>query len=135
MAKIRLVMAMTLDGYLPDENELLMRWVKANKHGFPYWRERSTFDLPANYPMLDLIAKKRNKEKSFIFSAEIADEQKVDLLQALLTYKIIDEWVIYILPYTQGNGISLTSRFMASFWLLNTVRKYKNGICRMIYSR
>ena len=55
-------MAMTLDGFLPDENEPLMQWVKMNKRGFSYWRERSSFDLPVGYPMIDLICKKENKD-------------------------------------------------------------------------
>ena len=80
MANIRLVMAMTLDGFLPDGNDPLMQWVKTSRHGFPYWHERSSFCLPIGYPMLDLIVKKESKDDSFIYLAEISDEQQIELL-------------------------------------------------------
>lgn len=36
MAKIQVIMALTLDGFLPHEDEMLMRWVRENKrYGFP----------------------------------------------------------------------------------------------------
>lgn len=43
-------MALTLDGFLPHEDEMLMRWVRENKrYGFPRWQRQATFHI---YPPL-----------------------------------------------------------------------------------
>ena len=42
-------MALTLDGFLPHEDEMLMRWVRENKrYGFPRWQRQATFHI---YPI------------------------------------------------------------------------------------
>ena len=135
MAKVRLVMAMTLDGYLPDGNNPLMQWVKTSRHGFPYWQERSSFRLPIGYPMLDLIIKKESKNDSFIYLAEISDGQQIELLNSLLSYKVVDEWIIYHLPDTKRCERYLADKLATDSWHLKSVRKYKNNVCRMIYSK
>ena len=88
-------MAMTLDGFLPDEDHPLMQWVMTDRHGFPYWRERSSFDLPVGYPMISLIRKREDNDVPFFYLAEITGIHKMPLLQALLLYGIVDEWVVY----------------------------------------
>ena len=64
MARIQIITAVTLDGYLPDPNEELLQWVKTDSQGFPFWHERSTFTLFPGYPMLDLICEKDEKPDS-----------------------------------------------------------------------
>ena len=126
---------MLLDGFLPDEEHPLMRWVKTSKHGFPYWQERSSFCLPIGYPMLNLIIKKESKDDSFIYLAEISDEQQMELLNALLLYKVVDEWIIYHLPDTKRSECYLADKLAIDDWHLKSVRKYKNNVYRMIYSK
>ena len=126
-------MAMTLDGFLPDEDHPLMQWVMTDRHGFPYWRERSSFDLPVGYPMISLIRKREDNDVPFFYLAEITGIYKMPLLQALLLYGIVDEWVVYFLPLTQGNGTRLTDGFKAAQWKAVGADAYKNGICRRVY--
>lgn len=40
MAKVQIIMPVTLDGFLPDKNEILMEWLRTDRNGFPYWEER-----------------------------------------------------------------------------------------------
>lgn len=103
MARIQIITAVTLDGYLPDPNEELLQWVKTDSQGFPFWHERSTFTLFPGYPMLDLICEKDEKPDSFTFTSEISDPKSLDLLHGLSIYHLIDEIIIYILPLTTGN--------------------------------
>ena len=135
MAKVRLVMAMTLDGFLPDEGHPLLRWVRTDRHGFPYWQEHSSFCLPIGYPMIDLICKKENKDDSFVYLAEISNTLKIGLLQSLLLYNMVDEWVLYYLPETKGEGIFLMDKLGMNHWILKSTHKYKNDICRIIYHK
>ena len=37
MAKIQIIAAMTMDGFLPKADENLMQWVMHDAKGFPYW--------------------------------------------------------------------------------------------------
>ena len=83
MARIQIITAVTLDGYLPDPNEELLQWVKTDSQGFPFWHERSTFTLFPGYPMLDLICEKDEKPDSFTFTSEISDPKSLDLLHGL----------------------------------------------------
>ena len=62
MAIVQIITAMTLDGFLPYEDEELFKWVKTDKRGFPFWHDRGTFMLPVGYPMLDLICEKDGKD-------------------------------------------------------------------------
>lgn len=68
MAKVQIITAMTLDGFLPGEDEELFKWVKTDKRGFPFWHGRSTFMLPIGYPMLDLICEKNVMTKSPLYA-------------------------------------------------------------------
>ena len=56
MAKIQIIAAMTMDGFLPKADESLMQWVMNDAKGFPYWHEQSVYRLMQHYPLLDLLA-------------------------------------------------------------------------------
>lgn len=49
MAKIQIITAVTMDGFLPKADENLMQWVLNDSKGFPYWHERSIYRLVPNY--------------------------------------------------------------------------------------
>ena len=55
MAKVQIIMPVTLDGFLPGKNEELMEWLRTDRNGFPYWEERATFNMFPHYGMLDLM--------------------------------------------------------------------------------
>ena len=96
MAKLQAVIAMTLDGAVPPEGEPLLEWVKSDRNGFPYWRERCSRRLFPGYPLIDLICEKDTSGPSTVFLAEICDEESVELLRGLSLYRLIDELVIFL---------------------------------------
>lgn len=61
MAKVQIIMPVTLDGFLPGKNEELMEWLRTDRNGFPYWEERATFNMFPHYGMLDLMDAKRDE--------------------------------------------------------------------------
>ena len=67
MAKVQIIMPVTLDGFLPDKNEELMEWLRTDRNGFPYWEERATFNMYPHYGMLDLMDAKERHERLHIF--------------------------------------------------------------------
>lgn len=55
MAKIQVIMALTLDGYLPPAGGQWMEWFRHDREGLPLWLSRCTFTLPPGYPLIDLM--------------------------------------------------------------------------------
>lgn len=136
MAKIRVAIAITLDGYLPAKTETLMQWMKTDRQGFPYWRERCTTSLFSHYPFIDLICHKERQDNSYVYYAEIMDQDSIELCKGLFLYNIIDELVVYVLPVTVGNGVIWENKSnKSSCWKLKKMKGYKNGICCMIYCK
>lgn len=67
-------MALTLDGFLPHEDEMLMRWVRENKqHGFPRWQRQATFHIYPHYGLMDLLNVKEKHDKDCIYLAGVGD--------------------------------------------------------------
>ncbi len=135
MAKIQVVMAMTLDGFLPDNRDGLIQWVKTDKDGYHKWETEADFILSPGYPLLDLINAIRKKDNSFIYYAGIMNMEGKGFLYGLSLYNLIDEMVIYLLPVTYGKGIPMTGHFQSCQWKLYKSKAFRNGICRLIYHR
>lgn len=53
MAKLQVLIAMTLDGSIPAEDDPLLQWMKDDKDGFSYGRGKSTRRLYPGYPLVD----------------------------------------------------------------------------------
>ena len=84
MARIQIIAAMTMDGFLPKADENLMQWVMNDTKGFPYWHERSIYRLTPHYPLLDLLAEKHSdNNQSDTYIAEISDKDSIELLRGL----------------------------------------------------
>ena len=60
MPKVQAVTAMTLDGFLPETDNVLMRWVMNHRKGFARWRERCDARILPHY-ILDLLCEKDTK--------------------------------------------------------------------------
>ena len=134
MARIQAVTAMTLDGFLPDNDNVSMQWVINHKNGFPRWRERcSAFILP--HSILDLLCEKDRRDDSFTYLAEIRDLESLELLRGLFHYNRVDELIVYLLPYSIGQGISILDIYPARQWQLHKTASFSNGICRLIYRK
>ena len=134
MAKIQIITAMTLDGFLPKADENLMRWVMNDAKGFPYWHEHSIYRLMPHYPLLDLLAERHSdKNKSDIYIAEISDTQSIELLRGLSRYNLIDEMVVYLLPIVLGKGTPVFDDLTPSRWDVHKTTTFHNGIVRIIY--
>lgn len=136
MAKIQVIMAFTLDGFLPHEDETLMRWVREDKrYGFPHWLGQATFHTYPHYGLMDLLDVKTRYDKDCIYLAEIRDEKSAEHAGGLFRYNLVDETVLYLLPLSYGGGIPLTGEFRPARWKLLGCKTFSNGICRLVYER
>ena len=134
MAKIQIIAAMTMDGFLPKADEILMQWVMNDAKGFPYWHEQSVYRLMPHYPLLDLLAEKHSdKNQSDTYIAEISDKDSIEFLRGLSRYNLIDEMVVYILPTIAGKGTPVFDNLSPSRWSVHKTTSFSSGITRIIY--
>ena len=71
MATVRIITAMTIDGFLPDADNPRIRWLMTDAKGFRYWHDIGTYTLEADYPVLDLVCDKDSTDKSCIYSRSV----------------------------------------------------------------
>lgn len=135
MARIQVAMAVTIDGFLPDKDHTLAKWVRTSSNGFPRWRNVCSYPLFPKYPLLDLIYDKERSDDTFVYYAEITDKESAELLRGLFLYHIVDELILYLLPATTSKGIHIMQHVSPCLWKLHGVRHYNNGICCMIYRK
>ena len=92
-------MALTLDGFLPHEDEMLMRWVRENKrYGFPRWQRQATFHIYPHYGLMDLLNVKEKHDKDCIYLAGVGDGGSAEYADGLFRYNLVDETVLFLLP-------------------------------------
>ena len=91
MATVRIITAMTIDGFLPDADNPRMRWLMTDAKGVRFWHDIGTYTLEADYPVLDLVCDKGSTDKSCIYTAEVSDLDGMELMTRLFRYNIIDE--------------------------------------------
>ena len=135
MAKLQAVIAMTLDGAVPPEGEPLLEWVKSDRNGFPYWRERCSRRLFPGYPLVDLICEKDSAGFSTVFHTEIYDEESVEFLRGLSLYSLVDELAIFLIPSVSTFPLSVSAHLPSGKWRLINSRTFRNGVCRLHYCR
>ena len=112
-------MALTLDGFLPHEDEMLMRWVRENKrYGFPRWQRQATFHIYPHYGLMDLLNVKEKHDKDCIYLAGVGDGGSAEYADGLFRYNLVDETVLFLLPLSYGGGIPLTGEFRSARWKL-----------------
>ena len=106
MAKVQIIMPVTLDGFLPDKNEELMEWLRTDRNGFPYWEERATFNMFPHYGMLDLMDAKERRDNNCTFFMKVQDEKSAE--------------------YAGG-------KIQFGQWILCESKTFRNNVCRLVY--
>lgn len=135
MAKIQVLVAMTLDGSVPAEADPLLRWVRESSHGFPFWHGKRTRPLHAGCPFVDLACDKDTSAASAVYQAEIYDEESSEFLRGLSLYHLIDEMVIFLLPTVCTETCSISEHLPEGRWELVKSKTFKNGVCRLLYRK
>lgn len=135
MAKLQVLIAMTLNGSVPARNDSLLQWIQNSNDGFPCWRDRYTRMLYPGYPLVDLICDKEQSAPSDIYLAEIYDDSSAELLRGLSLYHLIDEMVIFLLPVISCETVPVSQHISTDKWKLVRTKTFRNGICRLTYNK
>ena len=103
MSKIQAVTVMTLDGFLPETDNVLTQWAMNHKKGFVQWRERCNARI-LPHSILDLLCEKDSKSDSFTYLAEVHDAESLELLRGLFHYNLVEEFIItcFLIPPAKG---------------------------------
>ena len=120
-------MALTLDGFLPHEDEMLMRWVRENKrYGFPRWQRQATFHIYPHYGLMDLLNVREKYDKDCIYLAEVGDGGSAEYVNGLFLYNLVDETVLYLLPLSYGRNLPdwrIPVCLLETSWLQNFLQR------------
>lgn len=135
MAKVRILVAVTLDGCFPPPEDVRLEWLKTDRRGFPRWREKCDRRLSDDEPFVDFLCMKDRPGNHATYLAEIYDAKHLRLLRGLFLYHLVDEIVFYLLPITLYNGVPIIREFSAAEWKTVQIKRYENGICWIVYRK
>lgn len=134
MAKIQLLAILSLDGCL---SELYgeSRWgLRPESYGIDRIRKQATFELPEGYP-LSVLNDRRTKDANASYLIEATNET-ADYINGLLRQQMVDEIILYTMPYIAGCGRHLFEDSLPhSYWKPMERKEYNGGIIRTIYRK
>lgn len=134
MAKIQLLAILSMDGCLSDM-ETEGRWcLRPDWHGITDIYEKATFELSPDYSMTTLIAEHEKQDDNTVYLIE-ATIHNATFVNAMLNMRIVDEIIIYTVPFIAGTGYFLFHKNLPiSYWKL-TEQKSMPGALRHIYRK
>ncbi len=135
MAKVQVIMPVTMNGFLPNEDEELMRWVRTDRQGFPRWEEEATFKMYPHYGMLDMMATRQRHGDDCTYFMKIDTPDSARYSQGLFLFHLVDEVVIYLLPVSYEKGTNIFQNIKSDEWKLCQVKTFRNHVCRLIYRK
>lgn len=131
MAKLQLLAIITLDGYLFDRASPL--WDNPDKYGLTRIRDRTTQTLGPDVSFISLIQWKKEYEGIYLVEA-VPDT--ISVIGSMFRYWLVDEIILFVIPYIQGDGIRLFTEIPGPSLREMTGNKcFKSGICRLTYRR
>lgn len=113
-----------------------MQWLMEEpRKGFPYWKEKASFQINELYGIIDLSDMIRRFSADCICQTIIHDKNSADYADGLFQYNLVDEMVLYTLPISYGKGFSLMDSIGRHHWQLRSFKLYPNGISRLVYEK
>ena len=131
MAKVQVLAVLSLDGCL-SESAGDASWVlRPESYDIDKLFDAADYELTPAYPTSRLV---ENKSKS-IFLIE-ATQETADYINGLLRLRLIDEIILYTVPFIAGTGRHLfKSNLPTSHWDLVEKKEYKGGVLRIVYRK
>ena len=131
MAKVQVLAVLSLDGCL-SESAGDASWVlRPESYDIDKLFDAADYELTPAYPTSRLV---ENKSKS-IFLIE-ATHETADYINGLMRLQLIDEIILYIVPFIAGTGLHLfKANLPISHWNMVEKKEYNGGILRTIYRK
>ena len=131
MAKVRVLAVLSLDGCLSEKTGDASWVLRPEGYGIDKLFDAADYELTPAYPTSRLT---ENKSKS-IFLIE-ANHETADYINGLLRLQLIDEIILYTVPFIAGTGRHLfKANLPTTHWSLVEKKEYNGGILRTIYRK
>ena len=131
MAKVRVLAVLSLDGCLSEKTGDANWALRPECYGIDKLYDAADYELTPLYPTSRLV---ENKSES-IFLIEATHETS-DYINGLLRLQLIDEIILYMVPFIAGTGRHLfKANLPASHWNLIEKKEYNGGILRTVYRK
>ena len=131
MAKVQVLAVLSLDGSL-SESAGDASWVlRPESYDIDKLFDAADYELTPAYPTSRLTENKSNS----IFLVE-ATQETADYINGLLRLQLIDEVILYTVPFIAGTGRHLfKSNLPTSHWDLVEKKEYNGGVLRIVYRK
>ena len=133
MGKVQILAVLTMDGCQSSE-----LYCKAYKElrledcGINEIRENALYHITPDYS-ISMLDEWRKSTTNICYLAE-ATPEKTDYINGLLRMRVVDEIILYTVPFISGSGRHFfKSALPEQHWTLSSLKSYPNGVCRIIY--
>ncbi len=131
MAKVQVVAVLSLDGCLSERTGAACWALRPESYDIDKLFDVADYELTPVYPTSRLV---ENKSKS-IFLIE-ATHETADYINGLLRLQLIDEIILYTVPFIAGTGRHLfKANLPTTHWSLVEKKEYNGGILRTVYRK
>ena len=131
MAKVQVFAVLSLDGCLSEKTSDASWVLRPESYNIDKLFGAADYELTSAYPISRLTENKSNS----IFLIE-ANHDTADYINGLLRLQLIDEIILYTVPFIAGTGQHLfKSNLPTSHWNMVEKKEYNGGILRTIYRK
>lgn len=135
MAKVQLLAILSLDGCLSEINSESRWWLRPESYGITEIRNKATFELNVDTSLSMLINWKKTEDDTICYLIE-ATIETAELVNAMFRMRLIDEIVLYTIPFISGNGRYLFgSPLPISYWDFIKQQTFNGSISQTIFRR
>ena len=135
MGKVQVLAVLSMDGCLASElhgksyKELCLDCCGINEI-----KENALYHITPDYS-ISMLDEWRRYETDTCYLAE-ASPEKTDYINGLLRMQVVDEIILYTVPFIAGTGRHFFQSVLPETqWILTSQKSYPNGVCRSIYTR
>ena len=133
MGKVQILAVLTMDGCQSSElYDKAHQDLCLDRCGLDEIRKKAFYRVTPDYS-ISMLHEWRKSATDICYLAEVTPE-KADYINGLLRMRVVDEIILYTLPFIAGTG----KRFFQSAlpqeqWTLTSQKVYRNGVVRHIY--
>ena len=131
MAKVQVLAVLSLDGCLSEKTGDASWVLRPEGYGIDKLFDAADYELTPLYPTSRLA--ENNSESLFLIEAT---HDTTDYINGLMRLQLIDEVILYMVPFIAGTGRYLfKANLPASHWSLIEKKEYNGGILRTVYRK
>ena len=131
MAKVQVLAVLSLDGCLSEKTGDASWALRPESYGIDKLFDAADYELTSLYPTSRLTEDKSDS----LFLIE-ATQDTATYVNGLLRLQLVDEIVLYTVPFIAGTGQYLfKSNLPTSHWQLTDKKEYNGGIFCTIYRK